>query len=67
MGAILFFFGRMEGEAKSVCEGLPNAVYRLCTRGLPIYDPTAGQTPLEWWMAFKGTEHGGILAVGHDQ
>jgi hypothetical protein len=24
---------------------------------------TAGQTPLQWWMAFEGTEHGGILAV----
>ena len=23
----------------------------------------AGQTPLQWWMAFEGTEHGGILAV----
>ena len=66
MGAILFFFGRME-EAESVCEGLPNTVSRLCTRGLSIYDPTAGQTPLEWWMAFEGTEHGGILAVGRDQ
>ena len=67
MGAILFFFGRMEGEAESICEGLPNAVYHLRTRGLSIYDPTAGQTTLEWWMAFEGTEHGGILAVGRDQ
>jgi len=24
---------------------------------------TAGQSPLEWWMAFEETEHGGILAV----
>jgi len=24
---------------------------------------TAGQTLLQWWMVFKGTEHGVILAV----
>ena len=24
---------------------------------------TVGQSPLQWWMAFEGTEHGGILAV----
>jgi hypothetical protein len=24
---------------------------------------TNGQSPLEWWMAFEETEHGGILAV----
>ncbi len=24
---------------------------------------TAGQTPLQCWMVFEGTEHGGILAV----
>ena len=28
---------------------------------------TAGQILLQWWMAFEGTEHGGILAVGRDQ
>ena len=28
---------------------------------------TPGQTPRQWWMAFEGTEHGGILAVGRDQ
>jgi hypothetical protein len=25
---------------------------------------TVGQSPLQWWMAFEGTDHGGILAVG---
>ena len=34
-----YFFGRMEGEAESVWKGLPNAVHRLRTRGLSIYDP----------------------------
>ena len=24
---------------------------------------TAGQTPLQWWMTFERTEHGGILVV----
>ena len=27
----------------------------------------AGQLPLEWWMAFEGTESGGILAVSDNQ
>ena len=58
----------MEGEAESVWEGLPNTVYHLRTRGLLFMAPlTAGQTLLQWWMAFEGTEHGGILAVGRDQ
>ena len=58
----------MEGEAESVWEGLPNTIYRLRTRGLLFMTPlTAGQTLLQWWMAFEGTEHGGILAVGRDQ
>lgn len=30
----------------------------------PFTTPLAvGQSPLQWWMAFEGTEHGGILAV----
>ena len=37
---VRYVFGRMEGEAESVWEGLRNAVYRLRTRGLSIYDPT---------------------------
>ena len=37
-------------------------------QGLLFMTPlTAGQTLLQWWMAFEGTEHGGILAVGRDQ
>ena len=34
------FFGRMERQAKSVWKGLPDAVHRLCARGLSIYYPT---------------------------
>ncbi|SRR6266508_1841139 len=34
------FFGRMEGEAEGIWEGLPDAVHRLCARGLSIYYPT---------------------------
>ena len=37
-------------------------------QGLLFMTPlTAGQTLLQWWMAFEGTENGGILAVDRDQ
>ena len=60
-------------KAFAVWEGLPNAAYRLrsiayAQGAYPFMTPlTAGQILLQWWMAFEGTEHGGILAVGRDQ
>ena len=61
---ILLMLAQQKERPKAFRKAYQTQFITYAQGAYPFTTPlTVGQTPLQWWMAFKGTEHGGIPVV----